>query len=423
MKEKIRKITEGIQNKCASFPSRGSQTAQECMRKQDGGAGMEENPLLRVLESSPRIYMKQLYGENQKLRFPEPEDGETFSGDDRTKDFSTAVSCFNGRFVGSRAGDVVSYKGIPYAKPPVGELRWKAPVPVEEDHSGYEAKYFGKVPIQTELNSESSSFYPQSEDCLYLNIWRNVMDRSENKPVMVFIHGGSYGWGGTADPLYEGTRLVKNHPDILYVSIAYRIGMMGFIDLSSLKGGEDYPDSCNLGLLDQMEGLRWVQKNIAFFGGDPGNVTIFGESAGGGSVSLLPLMKGSQGLFRRVIAQSGSIALTFSRAECQLLTEKLKKMTGAEHIADLIAIPEREIRKLNKGLNDYTNFPMRDGRILPEDLYAAYENPALADLDFMIGTNQDETRYWINDLGYWNYRLMFPFLYRNQIARLTEEDR
>ncbi len=124
----------------------------------------------------------------------------------------------------------------------------------------YEAKYNGRTPIQTEWESERASYYPQGEDCLYLNVWTSPEIRREGKTVMVFIHGGSYGWGETADPLYDGENFVRAHPEIVLICIAYRVGIAGFIDFSEVSGGEDFPDAPNLGLLDQMEALRWIRK-------------------------------------------------------------------------------------------------------------------------------------------------------------------
>ena len=237
-------------------------------------------------------------------------------------DKTLAVKCRNGTFVGKRQDSVLCFKGVPFAKPPVAELRWKAPQPIEDGEGVFEAYYNGKTPIQTEWETEMASYYPQGEDCLYLNMWVNENDKTARKPVMVF---GSYGWGGTADPLYDGLNFVKKQSDIVLVSVGYRVGLMGFVDFSSVEGGEAFPDAPNLGLLDQIEALRWVQKNISGFGGDPDNVTIFGESAGGGSVSLLPMIPSAKGLFRRVIAESGSVALTFSKEECAVLPNVCSK--------------------------------------------------------------------------------------------------
>ena len=202
------------------------------------------------------------YGENMRL-----------SG---SFDPALAVRCVNGTFVGKREDKVDVFRGIPYALPPVNKRRWKRPAPVEPNNGVYEAYYNGKTPIQSEWPTEQASYYPQGEDCLYLNIWRSSDCPDSNKTVMVFLHGGSYGWGGTADPLYDGTNFVSSHPDIILVTVGYRTGLMGFVDFSAVVGGEDFPDAPNLGILDQIEALRWIKQNISGFSGDPDNITVFG---------------------------------------------------------------------------------------------------------------------------------------------------
>ena len=178
-------------------------------------------------KNDAKIIIRHRYGVNQRIT------GEY--------DTDLAVKCRNGVFVGGKTGDVIAFKGIPFAQQPTGELRWKAPVPPANSDGVFEAYYNGKSPIQTEWKTEQASYYPQGEDCLYLNIWVNRTDDRTDKPVMVFLHGGSYGWGGTADPLYDGKALVSKHPDIILVTVGYRTGLMGFVDFSYLKGGEDIP--------------------------------------------------------------------------------------------------------------------------------------------------------------------------------------
>lgn len=368
------------------------------------------------LANSAKERMEKLYGENEEI----------------TGEYDEALSaiCTNGIYVGTEDNSVLSYKGIPYAKQPIGELRWKPPVPADDDTRVYEAFYYGKSPIQTEAESEVGSYYKQGEDCLTLNVWTNSSNPSKDKTVMVFFHGGSYGWGATSDPLYDGHNLVEKFDDIVLVTVEYRTGLMGFVDFSSVEGGEAYKESGNLGLLDQIEALRWVQKNIEAFGGDPDNVTIFGESAGGGSVSLLPLIDGTEGLFQRIIAQSGSVALTYSKEECRNLTEMLLKETGCKTMEELVALPESVIVEVNEKLNESNNFPERDGIVLPEDLYAAYESGATAGYDMLIGTNADEVRYWIMEMGYYSdlidgktiYTLGLPVMYENNMAKVSADD-
>ena len=370
----------------------------------DGYRSKEEKELLRT-------EMAAMYGENHQI-------------DGRDYDTDLAVKCSNGTFVGREADGVRAYKGIPYAEPPVGELRWKPPVLAKEDDGTYEAFYFGKSSIQTEAESERASFYAKGEDCLTLNIWSDSSEDADRKAVMVFFPGGAYGWGGTADPIYDGHNFARAQKDVVLVTVNYRVGLMGFMDFSSVEGGEEYTGSGNLGLLDQICALKWVRENIRQFGGDPDNVTIFGESAGGSSVSLLPLIDDAKGLFKRIIAQSGSPAFTYSREECQLLTEKLLKKTGAKSMDDLVALSEEEIMEINEDLNDYNNFPERDGIILPEDLHAAYDSGITADVDMLIGTNADETRYWIGEVGGFRiYQAAVPLFYKSTVNRIADEDK
>jgi len=329
--------------------------------------------------------MDELYGENNVLS--------------SVPQGMPAVTVENGTFVGQCNDGVLSFKGIPYAKPPVGELRWQEAQHVEPSNTIREALYFGKSAIQTKLKSEKASYYKQGEDCLTLNIWTSNTSKRSLRPVMVWIHGGSYGWGGASNPLFDMHNFVKEHPEVVLVSINYRLGIMGFLDLTRIKGGESYTSSANLGILDQVTALEWIQRNISEFGGNPELVTIFGESAGAGSVSLLSVMPRAKGLFRRAIAQSGSVAFTSNRDECELLIQRLRLATGAETLSDLMKLSEDDLMRLNEKLNMYNCFPLRDGTIIPADPFAAYANGNANHVDFLMGTNKDEARFWIGELG------------------------
>ena len=354
--------------------------------------------------------LKALFGENKELK--------------ENPDKEHSVKCHNGVFIPKIDDTVRIFKGIPFALPPVGERRWKKAEPIPNSDHIFEAYYNGKSPIQTVIDSERSSYYPQSEDCLYLNVWVNDACKDDNKPIMVFIHGGAYGWGGTVDPLYDGLNFIKLHPEVILITIAYRVGIFGFIDLSYLKGGENYPDAPNLGIYDQIEALRWIQKNGKAFGGDINNVTIFGESAGGGSVSLLPLIDEAKGLFHRVIAESGSVALTYAKDECKALTDKLIKATGKDSMNDLMKLSTEEMAKINEGLNESNNFPMRDGKLIPIYPYEPYSQGKTKDIDMIIGTNANEMNYWIGELGgLFNYSAGMPIKYENDIAKVEKEDK
>lgn len=320
------------------------------------------------------------------------------------------AQCQNGNFVGQTEEDtgVLSFKGIPYAKAPTDELRWKAPQAPEDSDETIQATDFGKTSIQYEWPSEPASYNEIGEDCLTLNVWTKDLS-AKDKPVMVYFHGGGFAWGGTSDPLYDGQYFVQENEDIVMVSANYRVGFMGFIDFSKVEGGEEFADAPNLGILDHIQALKWVQENIEAFGGDPDNVTIFGESAGGGTTSTLLVVEEAKGLFNKCISQSGSLALTYSQEEVDDwgLTEALMEVTGAKNMDDLMAIPEEDLIKYytepydeeGNCLNDLYNMPLRDGKLIPEDPYQALADGASKDVILMTGSNANEWNYWINEMG------------------------
>ena len=367
-----------------------------------------------VTENDPlaeeRAKLQALYGENRKIT-------------DGNYDKSLAVKCINGTFVGRKTDNVIAYKGIPFVgEQPVGEHRWKAPIDIVPDDGIYEAYYNAKSPCQVDDEWQRASLYPRGEDCLYLNVWK-ADDGAVKKPVMVWIHGGAFEVGGTVEPREEGTNFVRENPDVILVYIEYRLGVFGFFHLSHLPDGADYPDAQNLGLMDQMMALKWIHNNIAAFGGDPDNVTIFGESAGGGSVSLLPLIEGSHNYFQRVIAQSGSVCFSRSEAEAIACTNEVMSALGCKTVADLQKIDIEQLVEAGDAI-DLRVFPERDGKFLPLDAYEAYANGAAKDLDFMQGCNKDEMNYFLVCAGgpepfmdFLNERLT------TNLTRLTAEER
>ena len=330
--------------------------------------------------------MRALYGENKPIT-------------DSNYDKSLAVKCINGTFVGKKRDGVIAYKGIPFVgKQPVGEYRWKAPVEFAADDGVYEAYYNGKTPCQTDVQSQVASLYVKGEDCLYLNVWR-ADNSGTKKPVMVWIHGGAFEFGGTVEPREEGTNFVKENPDVIFVSLEYRLGVFGFLRLSHLPDGKDYPDAQNLGIMDQMMALKWIHENIANFGGDPDNVTIWGESAGGDSVTTLPLIEGSHKYFRKVIAQSGTPVLSRSTEQNIEATNSLMEMLGCKTVADLQKVDVEKLlltrEALGEKLGGMNVGPERDGKYLPLDIYEAYAKGAAKDIVFLQGCNKDELNYFM----------------------------
>ena len=336
--------------------------------------------------SEIKAEMGALYGENKRIT-------------DGNYDKSLAVKCINGTYVGKKNDGVIAYKGIPFVgKQPVGNLRWKAPVDVVPDDGVYEAYYNGKSPCQLDYDAQVASVYTKGEDCLYLNVWK-ADDGRKNKPVMVWIHGGAFTVGGTVEPREEGTNFVKENPDVILISIEYRLGVFGFLHLSHLPDGKDYPDAQNLGLMDQMMALKWIHENIASFGGDPDNVTIWGESAGGDSVTTLPLIEGSHKYFKRVIAQSGTPVLSKTTKQAIEDTNEFMDILGCKTVADLQKMDIEKMLAALDALGDMRIGPEKDGKYLPLDPYEAYANGAAKDIDILQGCNKDEMNFFMAESG------------------------
>ena len=315
------------------------------------------------------------------------------------------ITCDNGVMLGQTTDGVTSFKGVPYAKPPVGDLRWKAPVAPDPSDKEIECYKFGYTALQYEWPTEPASSFPKNEDCLTLNIWEEegtadeaAEEADEAKPVMVFFHGGAYGWGGTTDPMYDGQNFVKENDDVILITCNYRLGLMAWADFSKVPGGEDYKD-INLGLRDHIAALEWIQKNIGAFGGDPDNVTIFGESAGGWSTTALAVSPKAKGLFKRAIAESGGFPAK-DREAAQEFAAYIMEASGAKNMDDLLAISGDEWMKLDatEWIADECCGAVYDGDIIPlkEDMDAAIADAATR-VEMIVGTNNDEWNYFEED--------------------------
>jgi para-nitrobenzyl esterase len=295
---------------------------------------------------------------------------------------------------------VTVFKGVPYAAAPIGPNRFRPP----QSHPGWEgvreALTVGNVGPQNgsmEAMLLGADMPPQSEDCLFLNVWTPACD-VRSRPVMVWIHGGSYVTGSGSNPWYAGDSLAAEG-DVVIVTANYRIGAFGFCHLAEV-GGERFAGSGNLGLLDQTAVLQWVHDNIANFGGDPGNVTVFGESAGGGAVLALLATPAASGLFHKAIAQSASIGQFRSRERADAAARHLLDELGIAHdraqdlldrsTADILAA-QVAVEAWPHGIDAFA--PTHDDVVLPTGVIEAiHGGSATPKVALMIGTNLDEMR-------------------------------
>lgn len=289
------------------------------------------------------------------------------------------------------------YKAIPYAEPPVGQLRWKAPVPKRPWSGTYKATDWGARPHQVPDPNQSGGALPMSEDCLYLSVQTPAKSKEERLPVFVNIHGGAFATGsysGTLDPFVrEG---------IVYVSIEYRLGALGFMAHPELAKESADGISGNYGIYDQICALQWVHDNIAAFGGDPDKVTICGESAGGISVSILCASPLCKGLFRGAISESGGNFCPVNHggtsplgSGATMTTCKGAEQKGADFQRRLGAKNLKQMRKVDgdsliRATRGWEFWPVVDGKAIVGDQYTLYEEGRYNDVDVMAGYNSDE---------------------------------
>jgi para-nitrobenzyl esterase len=299
------------------------------------------------------------------------------------------VKVEQGLLQGTLEDGLAVYRGIPFAAPPIGDLRWRAPQPPANWEGVRQALKFGPPPVQAWGPPAG-----KSEDCLYLNVWTPAKSATDKIPVLVWIYGGGFNGGSTSEPVYSGEKLAKK--GVVLVSIAYRVGQLGFMAHPELSKESPNHVSGNYGILDMIAGLKWVQKNIAAFGGDPNKVTIFGESAGGIAVSMLCASPLAKGLFHGAISQSGgsfgpSRPTTFPGENMRRLAdaERLGKMYAdsarVSSIAELRVIPADKLPPI-RGLA----WPVVDGYVIRDDQYKLYEAGQFNDTPILVGYNSDE---------------------------------
>jgi para-nitrobenzyl esterase len=310
--------------------------------------------------------------------------------------WSQPVRIETGLIEGVQDGAVTVYKSIPFASPPVGELRWRAPQPPLPWKGVQQADKFGPICMQRGVSVPGSAAEPVSEDCLTLSIWTPAKSRDERLPVMVWIPGGGFAQESASIPLYWGDKLARR--SVIVVTINYRVGLLGFLSHPALTRESGFHSSGNYGLLDQIAALAWIKRNVAAFGGDSERVTIWGQSAGSMSISLLMSSPLARGLFQRAIGESGAwlVPPAATRFPERLFLQGAEEQ-GVRLASDLGAMSLQALRKLapEQFLKDGaagTMHPIIDGYVLPEEPYIAFAAGRQNDVPILIGSNADEAR-------------------------------
>ena len=311
----------------------------------------------------------------------------------KTSDDLSVVKTDAGLVSGTLKEDIHIFKGIPFAAPPIGDLRWKAPQPVQHWSGVKVCDKFSASPMQASpapFSMWTEEFLipkePINEDCLYLNVWSGAKSSKEKRAVLVWIYGGGFQSGGSACPIYDGEAMAKR--GIVFVSINYRVGVFGFFAHPELTKESGNNASGNYGIMDQIAALKWIQKNIAAFGGDPDNVTIAGQSAGSMSVNCLVASPLAKNLFEKAIAESGA-SFSNGNANLQKAEEdgaKIMKSAGASSIADLRAMPADELMKKAQGFRG----PVIDGFVLPDAIVNIFNRGKENKVSLLTGWNEDE---------------------------------
>jgi para-nitrobenzyl esterase len=319
----------------------------------------------------------------------------------------TIVTTTSGQVQGTVRRDVNVFRGIPYAAPPVGPLRFRPPTPpipwdgvLDATHAGPWAPQLPS-PLEKMLGAPPPKW--DEAKCLTLNVTTPALDAAR-RPVMFWIHGGAFVNGAGSTPIYDGTNFVK-HGDVVVVTVNYRLGAFGFLHLDEVFGA-DFAGSGNAGILDQVAALEWVRDNIEAFGGNPDDVTIFGESAGGMSVGTLLGLPAAEGLYHRAIVQSGSSSFASPEPVATKTAREVLELAGITSVEELESAPAEQIlhaqgELMKRGARTDLNFqPTIDGDVLPDLPLTTIASGATGNVTTMVGTNADEMTLFTGlDLG------------------------
>jgi para-nitrobenzyl esterase len=317
----------------------------------------------------------------------------------REKDNKQVIRVKGGLLTGLKEDHIFKFYGIPYATPPTGELRWREPQPLSPWSESREANVFGPISYQIGISPGIERGSKESEDCLYLNIWTPSVIQGDGLPVMVWIHGGGFMNGSGSLSWYDGTKLAQE--GIVLVTINYRLGPLGNLVHPGLEAESKSGRSGNYGVLDQIAALEWLQENVSGFGGNPQNVTIFGQSVGAMSVGLLCTSPRAEGLFHKAICQSGGMLMVpreipYDEALQQGL--EMQKALGMSSIKEMREIPPEKLISLTRVLMAKDEMPKKL-RFAPviDDIVIRDQEKTLRDrarVPLMIGSNKDEATFF-----------------------------
>lgn len=321
---------------------------------------------------------------------------------------STLVTTRAGKLEGEQLSNQIVFRGIPFAAPPVGPLRWLPPAPAPSWSGVRAAREFGNASLQPKIDLMMpwSVGTEASEDCLYLNVWTPATDAAR-RPVMVWIHGGAFQFGSGEEMMPVEQTLVSRG-DVVLVTVNYRLGPLGFLNLSEVTGGA-IPSSGNEGLLDQVAALEWIRDNIEAFGGDPQNVTIFGESAGGMSVGGLLALPAASGLFHKAIPQSGACHTANTPTRITNIGERVVELVGSDKADAFRALRPEELYATQIGIcgeaeggeaawhpdpaiGSQPFQPCIDGTVLPDLPFHGITKGIAAEVPVLVGTTLDEAK-------------------------------
>ena len=307
-----------------------------------------------------------------------------------------------GRLRGARAGSIRSFKGIPYARGATGTFRFRAPAPIQSWSGIRDATHYGAPCIQNNrANSNWHDPKPGSEDCLYLNVWTPASDSHAARPVMVWFHGGAYTSGSGGLPIYDGSALAQT-ADVVVVTVNHRLNIFGYLWLGDVL--PDYVGDGNAGQRDLVASLRWVRANIALFGGNPNNVTIFGESGGGGKVSALLATPAARNLFHKAIVESGSQSFVLTREQAAATTlEALNALNlGPRDAAKLLTESPARLLEASNAVEDKKGVlafqPVVDGDLMPHQTWSPLAPTESIDIPMIIGSTSDELAAFLPDM-------------------------